>query len=145
MHPRKCVDKAIAFNFRKNLKIAAGIRLNIGKKGVSSLSVGTKGMSVNLKRKQIKTTLGIPKTGLSYTSQMKLASKMQQNLKYLKQRPPALPLTQKFTIKRIGFWLGLGILLMPYLFSWFTLVKKYSNLARFISFSWLLIFILLVK
>ncbi|MQT28830.1 DUF4236 domain-containing protein [Pseudomonas helleri] len=39
------------FSFRKRVKIAPGIYVNLGKKGVSSLSVGAKGATVNFKGK----------------------------------------------------------------------------------------------
>lgn len=38
--------------------------------------------------------------------------------------------------KKMGFLLGMGILFMPYFFSWFTLKKGYSNTARGLSFAW---------
>lgn len=38
--------------------------------------------------------------------------------------------------RTISLLLGLGILVMPYLFSWFTLRKGYSGLARTLSFGW---------
>lgn len=58
----------VGFNFRKSFKIAPGVKLNISKKGISSLSVGGKGARVNLGKKGTRTTLSIPKTGLSHTS-----------------------------------------------------------------------------
>ena len=39
--------------------------------------------------------------------------------------------------KKVSLLLGIGILLLPYIFSWFTLRKGYSNLSRGISFVWL--------
>ena len=39
----------MAFKFRKRVKIAPGIYVNLGKEGVSSLSVGAKGATVNFK------------------------------------------------------------------------------------------------
>ncbi|ESK54322.1 MAG: DUF4236 domain-containing protein [Moraxellaceae bacterium] len=57
----------MGFNFRKSLKIAPGVRINITKKGVSSLSVGKSGARVNIGKKGIKTTAGLPGTGLSYS------------------------------------------------------------------------------
>lgn len=57
----------MGFNFRKSLKIAPGVRVNITKKGVSSLSVGKNGARVNVGKKGIKTTAGLPGTGLSYS------------------------------------------------------------------------------
>ena len=38
-------------------------------------------------------------------------------------------------------WLIIGITLFPYIFSWFTLNKGYSNLVRLISFIWMIVFI----
>jgi len=38
--------------------------------------------------------------------------------------------------KKVGAWLGIGILFMPYIFAWVTLDKSYSDSARFISFGW---------
>ena len=57
----------MGFNFRKSLKIAPGIKLNITKKGVSSLSIGKNGARVSIGKKGVRTTVGIPKTGLSYS------------------------------------------------------------------------------
>lgn len=46
---------------------------------------------------------------------------------------------QQEPIRKVSILLGIGIFIMPYIFSWFTLRKGYSNLARIISFSWLII------
>jgi hypothetical protein len=40
---------------------------------------------------------------------------------------------QETPTRRVGFLLGLGILLMPYIFSWFTLGKGYSSRVRFVA------------
>lgn len=39
--------------------------------------------------------------------------------------------------KKVGILLGLGILFIPYIFSWFTLQKGYSTSAKAISLGWL--------
>ncbi|OIR25341.1 hypothetical protein [Bathymodiolus thermophilus thioautotrophic gill symbiont] len=39
--------------------------------------------------------------------------------------------------KPVGILLGIGILLLPVIFSWFTLRKSYTTLARVVSFTWL--------
>lgn len=54
------------FRFRKRIKLLPGVWLNLGKQGVST-SVGTKGLTVNLKGDAIRTTASAPGTGLSYT------------------------------------------------------------------------------
>lgn len=57
----------MGFNFRKSLKIAPGVKINITKKGFSSLSIGKNGARVNIGKKGVKTTAGLPNTGLSYS------------------------------------------------------------------------------
>ena len=39
--------------------------------------------------------------------------------------------------RSIGFFLGLGILFLPYVFSWLTLRRGYSSLSRRIAFGWM--------
>lgn len=58
----------MGFRFRKSFKIAPGIKFNISKKGVG-LTAGTKGAHISANTSGRKTkTVGIPGTGLSYTS-----------------------------------------------------------------------------
>ena len=42
----------MGFNFRKSFKIAPGVRLNVGKKGISSVSVGGKGARVSVGKRE---------------------------------------------------------------------------------------------
>lgn len=142
----------MGFNFRKSLKIAPGIRVNITKKGVSSVSIGGKGARVNLGKKGTRTTVGLPGTGLSYSSfspkQAKkeaarsepLRSTMQMNMSPVQQQVPPLPFMPKLE-RKVSILLGIGIFLMPYIFAWFTLREGYSKPARFISFGWLLLLV----
>lgn len=58
----------MGFNFRKSIKIMPGVRVNLTKKGVSSVSVGKNGARVNVGKKGTRTTVGLPGTGLSYSS-----------------------------------------------------------------------------
>lgn len=60
----------MGFTFRKRIKIAPGISVNIGKKGVSSISIGGKGGSINLGKRGIHGTASIPGTGLSYRKKL---------------------------------------------------------------------------
>lgn len=57
----------MGFNFRKSFKIAPGLKVNVTKKGISSLSVGKNGARVNVGKKGVKTTIGVPGTGFSYS------------------------------------------------------------------------------
>ena len=54
------------FRFRKRIRLLPGVWLNLSKHGVST-SVGTKGLTVNLKGDKTRTTVSAPGTGLSYT------------------------------------------------------------------------------
>lgn len=55
--------------FRKSIKIAPGVRLNIGKK-TGSISVGKRGSSLNFGCRGVYGNIGIPGTGLSYRSKL---------------------------------------------------------------------------
>lgn len=145
----------MGFNFRKSLKIAPGVRLNITKKGISSVSLGGKGARVNLGKKGTRTTVGLPGTGLSYSSyspkQVKkepvrnapTKSSMHMNMSPVgAQVPPPLPFMPKIE-RKVSILLGIGVFILPYIFAWFTLREGYSKPARFISFGWLLFLIFL--
>lgn len=51
--------------FRRYIKLAPGLRLNVGKKGLS-LSAGVRGASMTLGHRGLHQNVGIPGTGLSY-------------------------------------------------------------------------------
>lgn len=55
------------FRFRKGVRIFPGVRLNITKHGISSLSLGGKGITYNIGKKGTRATGGLPGTGLSYS------------------------------------------------------------------------------
>jgi hypothetical protein len=61
----------MGFRFRRRLTIMPGVHLNISKKGVSSLSLGRRGATLNIGNRGVKETIGIPGTGLSYTTTSK--------------------------------------------------------------------------
>ena len=55
----------MAFRFRRTIQILPGVRLNIGKNGLS-FSVGQKGSSVTLNKSGIHSNVGAPGTGMSF-------------------------------------------------------------------------------
>ncbi len=55
------------FRFRRSVRIAPGLRLNLGKRGVSA-SVGGRGAHLTVGPGQTRTTIGVPGSGLSYTT-----------------------------------------------------------------------------
>jgi hypothetical protein len=56
----------MGFRFRRSLHIPPGIRLNIGKRGVST-SIGVRGAHVTFGKTGTRTTVGLPGSGLSNT------------------------------------------------------------------------------
>ena len=54
----------MSIRFNKRLKVAPGVRLNVGLKGVST-TLGAKGLSVNLGKDGTHLNAGLPGTGLS--------------------------------------------------------------------------------
>jgi len=60
----------MGFRFQKRIKILPGLRINLSKTGIST-SLGGKGLTVNLRGNKVKTTVGLPGTGLSYSETTK--------------------------------------------------------------------------
>jgi hypothetical protein len=56
----------MGFRFRRSIRILPGLRLNIGKRGVST-SIGVRGAHVTFGKNGVRETVGIPGSGLSYT------------------------------------------------------------------------------
>jgi hypothetical protein len=60
----------MGFRFRKSIKLAPGIRLNLSKSGIST-SLGPRGATVNVGGKRSpRVTVGVPGTGLSYSQRI---------------------------------------------------------------------------
>jgi hypothetical protein len=56
----------MGFRFRRSIRVLPFLRLNIGKRG-ASVSIGGRGAHVTLGHGQVRETVGLPGTGLSYT------------------------------------------------------------------------------
>jgi len=65
--------------FQKRKKIAPGVRLNIGKKGVNSVTLGKRGAGVTVGKRGVHTNVGIPGTGVSYRTKIAGGVKNPQN------------------------------------------------------------------
>ena len=62
----------MALRFNKRIKIAPGIKINVGSKGITSTTIGGRGASINVGKKGSHLNAGVPGTGLS--SRTKLSS-----------------------------------------------------------------------
>lgn len=67
----------MGLRFRRSVKIAPGVRLNMSKSG-PSLSVGGRGATVNFSKRGTRTIVGIPGTGLSFTNTSRSATRTNQ-------------------------------------------------------------------
>jgi hypothetical protein len=56
----------MGFRFHRSIKLLPGIRINLGKRGVST-SIGVRGAHVTFGKTGTRTTIGLPGSGLSYT------------------------------------------------------------------------------
>lgn len=60
---------------RRSIKLLPGVRINLSKSGVST-SIGVKGATINLRpSRKARATVGIPGTGLSYSSQLESSTR----------------------------------------------------------------------
>ena len=56
----------MGFRFRRTIRIAPGIRVNLSRSGLST-SVGVRGAQVTVGHGRVRETAGLPGSGLSYT------------------------------------------------------------------------------
>jgi hypothetical protein len=56
---------SMGFRFRKRIRLAKGLWINLSNKG-SSLSVGGRGATMNVSKKGVRETFTAPGTGMSY-------------------------------------------------------------------------------
>jgi uncharacterized protein DUF4236 len=73
----------MGFRFRKSIKILPGIRLNVGKHGINSVSVGGRGTTTNIGKHGTHTTYSIPGTGISYRTGIRKHASRSAGLGYL--------------------------------------------------------------
>ena len=81
----------MGFRFRKSVKIAPGVRLNIGKKSVG-ISAGVKGARVSVNSNgRVTKSVGIPGTGLSYVTTSKIGDSNQSDNEQPNGTPVSAP------------------------------------------------------
>jgi hypothetical protein len=80
----------MGFRFRRTIRLAPGIRVNLSKSG-ASLSLGRRGATLNFNGRGTKATVGLPGSGLSYSTMLKSGP------------PTALPQDEGRGLNGIGF------------------------------------------
>ncbi|AXV67730.1 DUF4236 domain-containing protein (plasmid) [Pseudoalteromonas lipolytica] len=119
--------------FRKSIKVGKGVRVNIGKKGISSLSLGGKGLTLNASEKGIRATGSIPGSGISHAKVVYKPDGTSKHVNLKSSLPPQIDTD----VRKVSFLLGMGIFFLPYIFAWYTLRKGHSTISRVTSFAWL--------
>jgi hypothetical protein len=122
--------------FRKSIKIFKGLKINITSKGVSSVSVGGNGATLNTSRKGVRATASIPGSGLSHSQMLHRSQGSKSSSNTIRSNNSS---------RSVGFWLATGILIMPYIFAWLTLQQGYSVLSRVVSFLWMACSLLIIS
>jgi len=87
------------FRFRRSVRIAPGVRLNIGKRG-ASFSVGGRGSSMTFGSRGVYSNVGIPGTGLSYRSRIAGTSSTSQNRAATRSAAPAMMALSHFGMSK---------------------------------------------
>ena len=94
----------MGFRYRKSIKIAPGVKLNLSKKSVG-VSVGTKGARMSISSTgRVTRTLSIPGTGISHVTTENINKKGKAKQPSAKQGTPvspALPPEQRYTKKQL--------------------------------------------
>lgn len=105
----------MGFRFRKSIKIAPGVKINLNKKS-ASVSIGTKGMRKTYSTTGRKTTtVGLPGTGISYSTSSGSKKSTSKKLNQSKSKvtdvdfnPP--PQTQKKRFSRLKIAITLWVI-----------------------------------
>ena len=78
----------MGWRFRKSVKILPGVRLNFGKGGLTSTTLGGRWLKTNVSSRGVKHTVGVPGTGVSYQTDAERGGAYSPDPR---KRPPALP------------------------------------------------------
>jgi hypothetical protein len=97
----------MGFRFRRSIKILPGIRLNFGKRGIST-SIGVRGAHVTFGKTGTRATVGLPGSGLSYTH----LEKRHREIRAIPAaaEPPIEPAASPGSGLRGVLWIGLIVI-----------------------------------
>ncbi len=79
----------MGFRYQKRIKIVPGVKVNMSKNGISSITLGRRGAVVNINKNGSKVTTGVPGTGMSYSTNRsnKMSSNGKQTVNQLASNP----------------------------------------------------------
>lgn len=98
----------MAFRFRKRIKVAPGLTLNLGKKGVST-TLGVPGASVNVGPQGVHGNAGLAGTGLSVRQKLSAPKAPAQTSKAQRAAEPAGKPSKAWLWILVGVVLGVAL------------------------------------
>ena len=98
----------MGFRFRKSIKIAPGVKINLGGNS-ASMTIGKRGASVNVGKNGVRGTIGIPGSGLSYSES--IIKRQSRNSATPTNAGEGSPM--KTIILVLLFFMAIGIFLVP--------------------------------
>jgi hypothetical protein len=60
----------MSWRFRRRVTLFPGVAVNLGKRGLTSVSVGRRGVHYTVGGRRSRATVGLPGTGISYSAQI---------------------------------------------------------------------------
>jgi len=91
----------MGLRFRKSIKLAPGVRMNLGMRGVG-FSVGPRGASVSVSSRGVYGNAGIPGTGLSYRTRLDAPAPRRASMQALAPPAPAETVSVNVTVTDDG-------------------------------------------
>ena len=101
----------MGFRFRRRLRLLPGLSLNFSKNGLSSLSIGGPGATVNVplaRSGPSRATVGLPGSGLSYTAPLGERTRSTRERRLQQQGASKLPTTQQLVSLAMEAFVGPG-------------------------------------
>ena len=98
----------MGLRFRKRLKIAPGVHVNISNKSIST-SLGPRGATVNIGKRGVQATVGIPGTGLSYSQRLSAGVRVEQDESLSYTEYMKLPAVEKAAYQAAGGRVPVGV------------------------------------
>jgi hypothetical protein len=116
-NPKYYADNtAMGFRFRRSVKLLPGLRLNFGKRGITT-SIGVRGAHVTYGPTGTRSTVGLPGSGLSYTH---LEKAHRKDPITTAAEPPTDPGVPQGNARRGFLWIGMIVIAMAIAFGQLT-------------------------
>lgn len=87
--------------YRKSIKIAPGVKLNLSKSGVST-SIGRRGATVNIGHGKVRSTVGLPGSGISYSKTVSTKNSASVRQQTARAAQPKIPKEDKAVLDAIS-------------------------------------------